>query len=60
MIGLLDVLCEMTSDHEQFMFLQDHPDLLASTVGKGEPNREAARRDALTERVFFSLSWQSS
>uniref|UniRef100_A0A3Q0RP21 Ataxin-10 n=1 Tax=Amphilophus citrinellus TaxID=61819 RepID=A0A3Q0RP21_AMPCI len=31
-ISLLDVLCEMTSDHKQFMFLQDHPDLLATTV----------------------------
>lgn len=33
-ISLLDVLCEMTSDHKQFMFLQDHPDLLVTTVGK--------------------------
>lgn len=33
-ISLLDVLCEMTSDLQQFMFLQDHPDLLATTVGK--------------------------
>lgn len=32
MISLLDVLCEMTSDHSQFMFLQDHPDLLTTTV----------------------------
>lgn len=32
-IGLLDVLCEMTSDLEQFMFLQDHPGLLEATVG---------------------------
>ncbi|XP_037551600.1 ataxin-10 [Nematolebias whitei] len=31
-ISLLDVLCEMTSDHKQFMFLQDHPDLLVCTV----------------------------
>ncbi|XP_017280334.2 ataxin-10 [Kryptolebias marmoratus] len=31
-ISLLDVLCEMTSDLKQFMFLQDHPDLLACTV----------------------------
>ncbi|CAB1317004.1 unnamed protein product, partial [Coregonus sp. 'balchen'] len=31
-ISLLDVLCEMTSDHKQFMFLQNHPDLLKSTV----------------------------
>ncbi|XP_031721571.1 ataxin-10 isoform X1 [Anarrhichthys ocellatus] len=31
-ISLLDVLCEMTSDHRQFMFLQDHPDLLGTTV----------------------------
>ncbi|XP_014185117.2 ataxin-10 [Haplochromis burtoni] len=31
-ISLLDVLCEMTSDHKQFMFLQDHPDLLVTTV----------------------------
>ncbi|XP_029901533.1 ataxin-10 [Myripristis murdjan] len=31
-ISLLDVLCEMTSDHRQFMFLQDHPDLLSTTV----------------------------
>uniref|UniRef100_A0A3B5R5W5 Ataxin-10 n=1 Tax=Xiphophorus maculatus TaxID=8083 RepID=A0A3B5R5W5_XIPMA len=31
-ISLLDVLCEMTSDHKQFMFLQDHPDLLETTV----------------------------
>ncbi|XP_068442106.1 ataxin-10 [Clinocottus analis] len=31
-ISLLDVLCEMTSDHRQFMFLQDHPDLLVTTV----------------------------
>ncbi|KAL0962796.1 hypothetical protein UPYG_G00345580 [Umbra pygmaea] len=32
-ISLLDVLCEMTSDHKEFMFLQNHPDLLKSTVG---------------------------
>ncbi|XP_054481054.1 ataxin-10 [Anoplopoma fimbria] len=31
-ISLLDVLCEMTSDHREFMFLQDHPDLLVTTV----------------------------
>ncbi|XP_074554704.1 ataxin-10 isoform X1 [Halichoeres trimaculatus] len=31
-ISLLDVLCEMTSDLKQFMFLQDHPDLLITTV----------------------------
>ncbi|XP_040030519.2 ataxin-10 [Gasterosteus aculeatus] len=31
-ISLLDVLCEMTSDHKQFMFLQDHPDLLVTIV----------------------------
>ncbi|TNN71889.1 Ataxin-10 [Liparis tanakae] len=31
-ISLLDVLCEMTSDHTQFMFLQEHPDLLVTTV----------------------------
>ncbi|KAM9845830.1 ataxin-10 [Aulostomus maculatus] len=31
-ISLLDVLCEMTSDHEQFMFLQNQPDLLGTTV----------------------------
>nr|XP_020456981.1 ataxin-10 isoform X2 [Monopterus albus] len=31
-ISLLDVLCEMTSDHKQFMVLQDHPDLLVTTV----------------------------
>ncbi|KAM6961715.1 ataxin-10 [Tautogolabrus adspersus] len=31
-ISLLDVLCEMTSDLKQFMFLQDHPDLLVTTV----------------------------
>lgn len=31
-ISLLDVLCEMTSDRRQFMFLQDHPDLLVTTV----------------------------
>ncbi|XP_034434494.1 ataxin-10 [Hippoglossus hippoglossus] len=31
-ISLLDVLCEMTSDQKQFMFLQDHPDLLPTTV----------------------------
>ncbi|KAF3705008.1 Ataxin-10 Spinocerebellar ataxia type 10 protein -like protein [Channa argus] len=31
-ISLLDVLCEMTSDHKQFMFLQDYPDLLVTTV----------------------------
>nr|XP_023696268.1 ataxin-10 [Paramormyrops kingsleyae] len=29
---LLDVLCEMTSDRKLFMFLQDHPTLLSSTV----------------------------
>ncbi|KAM3859070.1 ataxin-10 [Diretmus argenteus] len=32
-ISLLDVLCEMTSDRRQFMFLQDHPELLTTTVG---------------------------
>uniref|UniRef100_A0A3Q3VN79 Ataxin-10 n=1 Tax=Mola mola TaxID=94237 RepID=A0A3Q3VN79_MOLML len=31
-MGLLDVLCEMTSDLGQFMFLQDHPDLVVTTV----------------------------
>ncbi|XP_024138655.1 ataxin-10 [Oryzias melastigma] len=31
-ISLLDVLCEMTSDHKQFMFLQDQPDFLLTTV----------------------------
>ncbi|XP_029317498.1 ataxin-10 [Cottoperca gobio] len=31
-ISLLDVLCEMTSDHRRFVFLQDHPDLLVTTV----------------------------
>ncbi|CAJ1055050.1 ataxin-10 [Xyrichtys novacula] len=31
-ISLLDVLCEMTSDLKQFMFLQNHPDLLVTTV----------------------------
>ncbi|XP_037098875.1 ataxin-10 [Syngnathus acus] len=31
-ISLLDLLCEMTSHHGQFMFLQDHPDLLVTTV----------------------------
>ncbi|XP_059182324.1 ataxin-10 [Centropristis striata] len=31
-ISLLDVLCEMTSDHRQFMFLQDHPGLLVTTA----------------------------
>ncbi|CAL8406422.1 unnamed protein product [Arctogadus glacialis] len=31
-ISLLDVLCEMTSDLEQFMFLQDHAGLLQATV----------------------------
>ncbi|CAL1568939.1 unnamed protein product [Knipowitschia caucasica] len=31
-ISLLDVLCEMSSDHREFMFLQDHPDLLANTT----------------------------
>lgn len=31
-ISLLDVLCEMTSDHREFMFLQDHPDLLVNTT----------------------------
>lgn len=29
---LLDLLCEMTSDHKKLMFLQDHPDLLETTV----------------------------
>ncbi|XP_015245748.1 PREDICTED: ataxin-10 [Cyprinodon variegatus] len=32
-ISLLDVLCEMTSDDKQFIFLQEHPDLLETTVG---------------------------
>ncbi|KAJ0015578.1 hypothetical protein NQD34_009198 [Periophthalmus magnuspinnatus] len=31
-ISLLDVLCEMSSDHAEFMFLQDHPDLLTNTT----------------------------
>lgn len=31
-ISLLDVLCEMTSDHREFMFLQDHPELLGNTT----------------------------
>ncbi|XP_036376247.1 ataxin-10 [Megalops cyprinoides] len=29
---LLDVLCEMTSDHKNFMSLQDHPELLRTAV----------------------------
>ncbi|XP_034019717.1 ataxin-10 [Thalassophryne amazonica] len=29
---LLEVLCEMTSDRTEFMFLQDHPDLLLTTI----------------------------
>lgn len=33
MINLLDVLCEMTSGLGQFLFLQDHPELLEATVG---------------------------
>ncbi|XP_072529250.1 ataxin-10 isoform X2 [Salminus brasiliensis] len=31
-IVLLDILCEMTSDQKTFMALQDHPDLLRTTV----------------------------
>ncbi|XP_036433408.1 ataxin-10 isoform X2 [Colossoma macropomum] len=31
-IMLLDILCEMTSDQRTFMTLQDHPDLLQTTV----------------------------
>ena len=33
-MSLLDVLCEMTSDLEQFMFLQDQAGLLQATVGE--------------------------
>lgn len=33
MISLLDVLCEMTSGLREFLFLQDHPELLGATVG---------------------------
>lgn len=33
-IGLLDVLCEMTSDLGEFMFLQEYPNLLETTVSK--------------------------
>lgn len=33
-ITLLNVLCEMTSGSRQFLFLQDHPELLAATVGR--------------------------
>ncbi|KAM9824753.1 ataxin-10 [Neosynchiropus ocellatus] len=58
-ITLLDLICEMTSDHKQFMFLQDHPDLLVSTVellkqvqtvGKAGKNIFSAAQD------FSSLS----
>ncbi|KAJ8245635.1 hypothetical protein GJAV_G00272850 [Gymnothorax javanicus] len=31
-VRLLDILCEMTSDHKKLMFLQDHPGLLEATV----------------------------
>lgn len=33
-IALLNVLCEMTSGSRQFQFLQDHPELVAATVGR--------------------------
>lgn len=32
-MSLLDVLCEMTSGLQEFVFLQDHPELLEATVG---------------------------
>ncbi|XP_062852091.1 ataxin-10 isoform X2 [Trichomycterus rosablanca] len=31
-IRLLDILCDMTSDQRKFMPLQDHPDLLQTTI----------------------------
>ncbi|KAJ8411171.1 hypothetical protein AAFF_G00171770 [Aldrovandia affinis] len=54
---LLDVLCEMTSDHKKFMFLQDHPELLETTVdllrevhavGKASRNVFSAAQDFST------------
>ncbi|KAM6986681.1 ataxin-10 isoform 2-T2 [Aplochiton taeniatus] len=53
-ICLLDVLCEMTSDHKQFMFLQEHPNLLTTTIellqqvhalGKSSKNVFSAAQD---------------
>lgn len=59
MISLLDVLCEMTSDHKQFMFLQDHPDLLDCTVGKkptGMLPAVAAKRKQTFLLLLFSFA----
>lgn len=42
-ISLLDVLCEMTSDFRQFIFLQDYPNLLETTVGKWRDSRFETR-----------------
>ncbi|XP_061085398.1 ataxin-10 [Conger conger] len=46
---LLDVLCEMTSDHKKLMFLQDHPDLLETTV---ELLREVHAAGKASRNVF--------
>ncbi|KAJ8373462.1 hypothetical protein SKAU_G00040420 [Synaphobranchus kaupii] len=46
---LLDVLCEMTSDHKKLMFLQDHPDLLETTV---ELLREVHAAGKASHNVF--------
>ncbi|XP_077357165.1 ataxin-10 [Festucalex cinctus] len=68
-ISLLDVLCEMTSHQGQFIFLQDHPDLLVTTIellkqvhtiGKSSKNifSSAQNFDALVD-VETDLSSQS-
>lgn len=31
---LLDILCDLTSGQRKLMALQDHPDLLQTTIGK--------------------------
>ncbi|KAI7791717.1 ataxin-10 [Triplophysa rosa] len=58
-IRLLDILCEMTSDRKKFMALQDHPDLLSSTVvllkevhllGKTSKNVFTAAQDFSSKR----------
>ncbi|KAF0029578.1 hypothetical protein F2P81_018683 [Scophthalmus maximus] len=58
-ISLLDVLCEMTSDHKQFMFLQDHPDLLVTTVellGQVHSIGKASKNIFSAAQNFSSLS----
>uniref|UniRef100_A0A8C5AZF4 Ataxin 10 n=1 Tax=Gadus morhua TaxID=8049 RepID=A0A8C5AZF4_GADMO len=52
-ISLLDVLCEMTSDLEQFMFLQDHAGLLQATVGTPQETRHLINFRSTRDNEFL-------